>query len=187
MHFEQKLHQVREYQTGELTSRYCVQSDYSQMQSTIILKPCIMWKYLTPASHAAATWIDRALCTIIPQCWCYFLKGSVWFLPLFTEWRLCTSSLLPFSEDTVCYRSSFDNQSHCSTVPRPSLPLQVLITRNDSINKRENNNRLNCNKLPLLATLILVVALFHVLGAHRPANNSTPSKFFFSVAGWLAR
>lgn len=92
-----------------------------------------------------------------------------------------------FSEDTVCYRSSFDNQSHCSTVPRPSLPLQILITRNDSINKRENNNRLNCNKLPLLAMLILVVALFHVLGAHRPANNSSPSKFFFSVAGWLAR
>lgn len=50
---------------------------------------------------------------------------------------------------------------------------------------KENNNCLNCNKLPLLATLILVVALFRVLGAHRPANNSTTSKFFF-LCGWLA-
>lgn len=44
--------------------------------------------------------------------------------------------------------------------------------------------RMNFNKLPLLARLILVVALFHVLGACRPANNSTPPTFFLYC--WLA-
>lgn len=112
--------------TGDTTDRYLLQAEYFQMLSAIIFNPCMMWKDFTAASHAASARIDRAPCTIIPECWCYFLKGSVWFLPLFTEWRLCTSSLLPFSEDTVCYCRPFDNQSHCLSVPRPFLPLQYL-------------------------------------------------------------
>lgn len=112
--------------TGDTSARYLLQAEYSQMLSAIIFNLCIMWKGLTAASHAASARIDRAPCTIIPECWCYFLKGSVWFLPLFTKWRLCTSSLLPFSEDTVCYCRPFDNQSHCLSVPRPFLPLQYL-------------------------------------------------------------
>lgn len=66
----------------------------------------------------------------------------------------------------------------------PPYLYKIVIAGNDSINKRENNNRLNCNKLPLLARLILVAALFHVLGACRLTNNSTPHQLLF-LCCWL--
>lgn len=87
-----------------------VQADYSQMLSTIILKPCIMWKYLTPASHAAATWIDRA-----PSFHC----ADVIFSRVLYDFFLCllNGACVPrhfyLIQGTVCYRSPFDNQSHC--------------------------------------------------------------------------
>lgn len=67
--------------------------------------------------------------------------------------------------------------------PDPSYLYNILITRNDSINKAENNNLFEL-KPPVLAKLNLVVALFYALGACRLANNSTPPAFF--LCGWLA-